>query len=207
MSRNNWPERSPMGPRHGSPAFASKQSKHNTHYFWQSPKLITIIFFFLQPSYVHHVYLTSPLCFSSQVPGVWRPWTTNLSAIGCTWSPCDWKMSPWISRFCLRWRRRSVWRRPLGEMGWEEIAWRGCVDISQIFNYIYIIIWLYICVHDICWFKEIPAWNHDIYIYIYIYIPRCSWGSCWFLPLGPNLPFYPRGVFLTFGTLYHHRCF
>ena len=56
MSRNNWPERSPMGPRHGSPAFASKQSKHNTHYFWQSPKLITIIIFFFCS---HHTFIMS----------------------------------------------------------------------------------------------------------------------------------------------------
>ena len=193
MSRNNWPERSPMGPRHGSPAFASKQSKHNTHYFWQSPKLITIIiFFFLQPSYVHHVYLTSPLCFSSQVPGVWRPWTTNLSAIGCTWSPCDWKMSPWISRFCLRWRRRSVWRRPLGEMGWEEIAWRGCVDISQIFNYIYIIIWLYVCMIYVGLRKSLHETTIYTYIYIYLDVPE---GLVDFCPLAQICLFIQEAFF------------
>jgi hypothetical protein len=43
----------------------------------------------------------------------------------------------------------------------------GDVLIYHKFSIIYIYNYMVICVHDICWFKEIPAWNHDIYIYIY----------------------------------------
>ena len=105
-------------------------------------------------------------------------------------------LPPLEAQKCLK---TATWRDGMGRNCLKGMCWY--ITNFQLYIYNYMVI----CVHDICWFKEIPAWNHDIYIYIYI--PRCSWGSCWFLPLGPNLPFYPRGVFLTFGTLYHHRCF
>jgi hypothetical protein len=49
-----------------------------------------------------------------------------------------------------------------------------------------------ICVHDICWFKEIPAWNHDIYIYIYLDVPE---GLVDFCPLAQICLFIQEAFF------------
>ena len=64
-------------------------------------------------------------------------------------------LPPLEAQKCLK---TATWRENYG-VGRNRL--KGCVDISQIFNYIYMYNYMnlygYICVHDICWFKENPA--------------------------------------------------
>ena len=166
MSRNNWPERSPMGPRHGSPAFASKQSKHNTHYFWQSPKLITIIIFFFAAIIRSSCLLdVAPLFFLAGSRGLaamnYQSLCNRLHVIAMRLEDesVDLEILPPLeAQKCLK---TATWRDGMGRNCLKGMCWY--ITNFQLYIYNYMVI--YVCMIYVGLRKSL----HETTIYTYIY--------------------------------------